>query len=135
MEDPYKVLSAQRGASAETIRTAYCKLAKKHHPDLNPGKPQAAEKFKEINAAHDILGDEEKRARSDRGEIDAAGDERATEPPRYYRDFGDAGGATRYGGNISPEDLEELFGDAFSGFGSFRAGREAPRQDATSNTS
>ena len=123
MDDPYKVLGVQRGDSEETVRAAYRKLAKKHHPDLNPGKPAAAETFKEINAANDILGDPEKRARFDRGEIDAAGNERPPEQP-FYRDFGEAGGAgTRYGSGLSPEDLADLFGGTFGKFGTggFRA--------------
>src|SRR5579883_2686322 len=69
MDDPYKVLGVEREASAETIRAAYRKLAKRHHPDLNPGKKDAEERFKAVNAAYAILGDAEKRARFDRGEI------------------------------------------------------------------
>jgi DnaJ-class molecular chaperone len=84
-EDPYSVLGVKRDASQEEIRTAYRQLAKKLHPDLNPGDRQAEEKFKQVSAAYDILGDAEKRARYDRGEIDASGQERPRE--RYYRDF------------------------------------------------
>jgi len=73
MRDPYEVLGVQKTDSEAAIRSAYRKLAKRHHPDVNPGKPEAAEKFKEISAAYDILSDKEKRARFDRGEIDAAG--------------------------------------------------------------
>jgi DnaJ-class molecular chaperone len=112
MDDPYTVLGVRRDDSEKTIRAAYRKLAKRHHPDLNPGKPEAAETFKAINAANDILSDPEKRARFDRGEIDAAGNE--TPPPRpFYRDTPDTAG--RYGGGpeLSPEDLEGLFGGAF----------------------
>ena len=84
-EDPYSVLGVKRDASQEEIRTAYRQLAKKLHPDLNPGDKQAEEKFKQVAAAYDILGDAEKRARYDGGEIDASGQERPRE--RYYRDF------------------------------------------------
>src|SRR6516164_7652967 len=72
-EDPYAVLGVKPEATQEEIRKAYRGLAKKLHPDLNPGDRQAEEKFKQISAAYDIVGDAEKRARFDRGEIDAAG--------------------------------------------------------------
>jgi DnaJ-class molecular chaperone len=112
MKDPYEILGLQRSANDAAIRAAYRKLAKKHHPDLNPGKPEAAERFKEINSANDLLSDPEKRARFDRGEIDAAGNE--VQPERqYYRDFSDAPGHERYQGNIDPEDLESIFAQAF----------------------
>jgi DnaJ-class molecular chaperone len=121
MDDPYDTLGVRRGDSEETIRKAYRKLAKRHHPDLNPGKPEAAERFKVINAANAILSDPEKRARYDRGEIDAAGNEKPPERPRY-RDFGGGDfGAAPPGGphggahGLSPEDLESLFGGAFAG--------------------
>lgn len=78
-DDPYQILGLKRDATEAEIRTAYRKLAKRHHPDLNPGKPEAAERFKQINAANDLLSDPEKRARYDRGEIDAAGQEKQPE--------------------------------------------------------
>jgi DnaJ-class molecular chaperone len=122
-EDPYEILGVRRDESEDAIHKAYRKLAKRHHPDLNPGKPEALARFQAINAAHEILSDAEKRARYDRGEIDAVGNEKA--PPRpSYRDAsgGDFGGAPprggQYGGaaGLSPEDLASLFGGAF-GFG------------------
>ena len=116
MKDPYEVLGVQKTATEAAIRAAYRKLAKRHHPDLNPGKPEAAERFKEINAANDILSDAEKRARFDRGEIDAAGNEVPPEHP-FYRDFGDAPGNEKYHANIDPEDLESIFARAFGGAG------------------
>lgn len=73
MRDPYEVLGVQRGASAAAIKSAFRKLAKKHHPDANKDDPKAAERFSEVNAANEILGDEEKRKQFDRGEIDAEG--------------------------------------------------------------
>jgi DnaJ-class molecular chaperone len=84
-ENPYAVLGVKPEATQDEIRKAYRQLAKKLHPDLNPGDRQAEEKFKQVSAAYDILGDAEKRARFDKGEIDAAGNERPRE--RYYRDF------------------------------------------------
>jgi DnaJ-class molecular chaperone len=123
MKDPYEVLGVKRSDSEEAIRSAYRKLAKKHHPDMNQGKPEAAERFKDINAAHDLLSDPEKRARFDRGEIDAAGNETG---PRYtWRDFTEgahAGAGTGAGGagfDMSQEDLESLFGGVFGEGGVF----------------
>ena len=73
MRDPYEVLGVPRGASAAAIKSAYRKLAKKHHPDSNNNDPKAAERFSEINSANEIIGDEDKRKQFDRGEIDAEG--------------------------------------------------------------
>ena len=72
MKDPYEALGVERTASPDDIRKSYRKLAKKLHPDLNPGNRAAEEQFKEVSSAYDLLSDPEKRARFDRGEIDAA---------------------------------------------------------------
>jgi len=85
-DDPYDILGVPRTAKAEAIRSAYRKLARKLHPDLNPGDKSAEARFKKVSAAYDLLGDPEKRARFDRGEIDAQGAERPPpqpEPPRW----------------------------------------------------
>src|ERR1700743_3913713 len=73
VRNPYEVLGVAPPASAADIQKAYRKLPKQLHPDLNPGDKAAEEKFKEISAAYDLLGDAEKRKRFDDGEIDAAG--------------------------------------------------------------
>src|SRR3954452_24322897 len=73
MRDPYEVLGGPRGASAAAIKSAYRKLAKKHHPDNNKNDPKSAARFSEINSANEIVGDEDKRKQFDRGEIDADG--------------------------------------------------------------
>src|SRR5215475_10760708 len=78
MRDPYEVLGVPRSASAAAIKSAYRKLAKRHHPDSNKNDPKAAQRFAEINSAHEILADEEKRKQFDRGEIDAEGKPRFT---------------------------------------------------------
>ena len=116
MADPYELLGVQKTDSEAAIRSAYRKLAKRHHPDVNPGKPEAAERFKEISAAYDILSDKDKRARYDRGEIDAAGNEVPPQRP-FYRDFGDAAGREKYRADagFDPEDLESIFAQAFGG--------------------
>lgn len=87
--DPYETLRVEKDASPEAIQKAYRRLAKKLHPDLNPGNKKAEDQFKEVSAAYDLLSDADKRARFDRGEIDASGAERPRQ--RYYRDFADAG--------------------------------------------
>jgi DnaJ-class molecular chaperone len=115
MDDPYKILGVERDASAAAIQKAYRKLAKLHHPDLNPGKPEAEAKFKEISAASALLSDPEKRAAYDRGEIDADGTPQA--PRGFYRDHGDRADRTKYqsGPSFDDEDLESLFRNAFGG--------------------
>ena len=88
MQSPYEILGVAATASAADLQKAYRKLAKKLHPDLNPGDKAAEEKFKEVTAAYDLLGDADKRKRFDAGEIDASGAERPQH--RYYRDFATA---------------------------------------------
>jgi DnaJ-class molecular chaperone len=87
MRDPYEILGVAKTASADDIRKAYRKLAKKLHPDLNPGDKRAEEQFKEVAAANDLLSDPDKRRRFDAGEIDASGAEKAPPNARYYRDY------------------------------------------------
>ncbi|HWK47723.1 MAG TPA: DnaJ C-terminal domain-containing protein [Stellaceae bacterium] len=118
MEDPYEILGVKRTATEKEIRSAYRKLAKTHHPDLNPGKPEAAERFKTISAANALLSDADKRARFDRGEIDATGAERPQER-QFYRDFGETAGGAKYraGSPFDSEDLEGIFAQAFGGQG------------------
>ena len=114
--DPYKVLGVSKEASQDEVQQAYRQLAKKLHPDLNPGKKEAEEQFKEVTAAYDILGDPKKRARFDRGEIDEAGAERPTH--RYYRDF--AEGASPYSSDAGYEDFagaEDVLSQIFGGAG------------------
>src|SRR5690348_15543451 len=73
MRDPYVCLGVPRTAAAEEIAKAFRQLAKKLHPDANTSDPEAAERFAEINAAHQILGDEKRRRAFDRGKIDVEG--------------------------------------------------------------
>src|SRR3954465_8765014 len=91
MRDPYEVLGVQRGASAQNIKNAYRKLAKKLHPDTNKNDPKTAARFSELNTAYEILGDEKKRKAFDQGEIDAEG------KPRGFQGFGGRGRGAGFG--------------------------------------
>lgn len=117
--DYYEVLGVGRGASEEEIKKAYKKLAKKYHPDLNPGNREAEEKFKETNEAYEVLSDAQKKARYD--QFGFAGVD-----PNYGAGAG-AGGAYGAGG-FDFSDFGDLFGGIFNGFGGFGGfdGRSAP---------
>ena len=120
-DDLYSVLGVARTAKAEDITKAYRKLAKKLHPDLNPGDKAAEDKFKQVTAAYDILGDTEKRRRYDLGEIDASGQERPQQ--RYYREYAGGEDGARYRSTAGYEDLggfSDLFGDLFGRGGGAR---------------
>ena len=116
--DPYKELGVSRGASADEIKKAFRKLAKELHPDKNPGNREADERFKRVTAAFDLLGDAEKRAKFDRGEIDADGREQfrgfggGARGGSGGSPFGQAGGPR---GGFENVDLEDLFGGMFGG--------------------
>ncbi|HLX15199.1 MAG TPA: J domain-containing protein [Bradyrhizobium sp.] len=121
MRDPYEVLGVPRGASAAAIKSAYRKLAKKHHPDSNKNDPKAAARFSEINSAHEIVGDPDKRKQFDRGEIDAEGKPRFQGFPGGGDPRGRAGGfethtfrsggAGGFGGGFE-DILNSMFGAA-----------------------
>jgi DnaJ-class molecular chaperone len=120
MRNPYDVLGVAKTASATEIKSAFRKLAKKYHPDQSK-EPKAKERFAEIGAAYEILGDEKKRGAFDRGEIDAEGKPRAPQFEGFgfghqggrgeFRNFGfDSGSGGSPGGGIDPDILSELFG-------------------------
>lgn len=92
MRDPYEVLGINRTASAAEIKSAYRKLARALHPDVNPGDSKAEGRFKEVSAAYDLLSDEHKKRRYDRGEIDAEGNERRRTHSAYRRNNSQGGG-------------------------------------------
>jgi DnaJ-class molecular chaperone len=85
VKDPYEILGVARTAAPEDVRQAYRRLAKKLHPDLNPGNQESEERFKEVSGAYQLLSDPDKRRRFDDGEIDASGFERASQ--KFYKDF------------------------------------------------
>lgn len=119
MKSPYDVLGVPSTASQEEIRKAYRALAKKCHPDLHPGDKQAEDRFKEVTAAYDFLSDAEKRARFDRGEIDASGAERRERS--FYRAYGDGSAGASYSPfgdeGASGFGAEDVFADIFGRFG------------------
>lgn len=107
--DYYEVLGAERGASADELKKAYRKLAMQYHPDRNPDNPDAADKFKELNEAYDVLKDEQKRAAYDR--FGHAAFENGMGGGR-----GPGGGFSDFGGGGGFSDLfEEMFGDFMGG--------------------
>src|SRR5690242_5533743 len=109
MRDPYEVLGVRKDAKPDDIKKAYRQLAKKLHPDLNPGNAKSAAEFKEVSAAHDLLSDTDKRARYDRGEIDASGAEVRRRP--FYRSYAESPGGAKYSGGFDPGDMfDDLFG-------------------------
>jgi DnaJ-class molecular chaperone len=109
MRDPYEVLGVDRKASAADIKSAYRRLAKKLHPDANKNDPKAAARFAEVNAAHEIIGDEDKRKAYDRGEIDAEG------KPKFHGFEGFGAGAGP-GGGFGAEPNFESFSFGPEGF-------------------
>ncbi len=116
MKDPYKVLGVGRSASAAEIKRAYRQLAKKLHPDLNPGNKAIEHKFKDVSQAYGILGDAKKRKRFDNGEIDASGQKTARQGG-FYRDFAERGGGGKYRNFEFGQDLniDDIISDFFGG--------------------
>ena len=129
MRDPYEVLGGPRSASAAAIKSAYRKLAKKHHPDNNKNDPKSAARFSEINSANEIVGDEDKRKQFDRGEIDAEGKprfqgfpggdprSRGASPGGGFESysFRTGGGPGGVGGGGFEDILNSMFGGAARG--------------------
>lgn len=121
--DPYAALGVSRSATADDIRRAYRKLAKELHPDVRPGDKSAEERFKRATAAFNLLSDPITKARFDRGEIDADGNERAafSSRPRQSARAHAGAGAGPGPGMHDAFDLGDIFSDLFGpGFGGGR---------------
>jgi molecular chaperone DnaJ len=125
-KDYYKILGVERSAGTEDIRKAYRKLARKYHPDINPGDKAAEEKFKEISVAHEVLGDADKRKRYD--EFGEAGLAPGFDPEqaRAYKKWQEQSAHTTGARGYSEEDLSDLFG-GFGGLGDFFRARGASK--------
>lgn len=128
-KDLYASLGVNKGSSRAEIKSAYHKLARKCHPDVNKDNPAAAERFKEISSAYDILGDEEKRKKYDNKEIDADGKQTG-----FGAGFGNgnAGGFNSAGAGAEGFDFSSIFGDdvfsAFSAGSGVRGGFSGQRR-------
>jgi DnaJ-class molecular chaperone len=127
-DDLYTVLGVARGAQDDDIRRAYRRLAKELHPDVRPDDPAASDRFKQVTAAYDILGDANKRRRYDDGEIDAQG-----EPVRTYaRNGAGAGWPNGFGGAANgarDTGVTDIFSDLFGGRGTRGPGLSIRGQD------
>ena len=144
--DPYLELGVLRTASSDEIRKAFRKLAKQFHPDANQGNAGAEERFKRVSGAFDIIGDEEKRRKFDRGELDSDGHE---QHPGFgggspFGPGGASGGRDRPGPGspgVGGVDINDILGEAFGrggrggfggGFGGGKARTFAPISTSTS---
>lgn len=119
MRNPYDVLGVARTATPDEIKKAYRKLAKKLHPDVNPGNTRVEQQFKEVSGAHDLLSDPVKRGQFDRGEIDASGAERPSHG--FHRGPGSRASERSQSFEIDDElPIDDLFASLF---GQRRGGR------------
>ena len=139
--DPYEVLGVSKKASEAEIKKAFRTLAKKHHPDKHDNDPKAVKRFQEISSAYEVIGDKEKRAQYDRGEIDEAGQPKGSIPARKGSGPGWEGFRRQQGGARQRFQLEQrasggfsaedIFSDIFGGLGGGRAvARDQPRKGA-----
>ncbi len=118
--DYYEVLGVSRTATQKEISSAFRKLARKHHPDLNAGDKQAEARFKEVSEAHDVLSDAKKRKLYDEFGADWAAAQQAGVEPGSGRRSAGGGFRPQQGGpdvqyrNVSPEDMEDIFGESGS---------------------
>ena len=130
MANPYEILGVSSTASADEIRKAYRALAKKHHPDLNPGNKSAEAKFKAIAAANDLLSDNTKRAKFDAGVIDETGAEKPQPQRQYYKDY--AGANAQSAGSNPNYERREAYSD-FGGMDDILAEMFARQNEARRN--
>jgi curved DNA-binding protein len=133
-KDYYKILGVNKNATKAEIKSAYRKLAKKYHPDKNPGDKQAEEKFKEINEANEVLSDSQKKARYDQISNSYSSWQRSGGAPGSFRWEDLFGENIGRGQRVEVNDLGDLFGEmgGFSDFfRTFFGGAGGPRRGAT----
>jgi curved DNA-binding protein len=121
-KDYYQVLGVSKDATSDEIRKVYRKLARKYHPDVNPGDKAAEEAFKDINEAHEVLSDAEKRQKYDQFGAQWQQYERAGgQPEDFWAQWGgpQPGGQRTYTRSVSPEEFEQMFGGSATGFSDF----------------
>jgi len=125
-KDPYKLLGVTRSATDAEIRKAYRALAKKLHPDVNPGDEKTADRFKEVTAAYNLLSDKDLRARYDSGQVDASG--------QQQNPFGGGFGQSPFGRGGGQDDMADLFSSLFGmnmgGMNRNRGGYARPKKGA-----
>src|SRR2546426_11643069 len=126
-KDLYAVLGVSRQASADDIKKAYRKLARKHHPDVNPGNKQAEERFKEISFAYDVLSEPEKRRIYDEFGFEGLQSGFDADRARQYRDRQSQAGAGMSGGGGGGVGKYSSFEDGFSDLGDLFGGRGTAR--------
>jgi DnaJ-class molecular chaperone len=136
--DPYEVLGVSKKASEAEIKKAFRSLAKKYHPDTHGNDSKLVKRFQEINAAYEVIGDKEKRAQYDRGEIDEAGQPKGFNPgasgtgaagwEQFRRQANARGAEFNWGGDGGGFSAEDIFADIFGGLGGGRGRRSQPRK-------
>lgn len=127
-KDYYNILGVSRNATEREIKQAYRKLARQHHPDVNPGDKSAEEKFKQINEAYEVLSDKEKRPKydkyGDRWQHADQFEQARRQQQASGRSFSQGGGRVYFSG----EDVGSIFDDLLRGFGGRAGGRPQPRK-------
>lgn len=125
VKDYYQILGVSKTASQEEIKRAFRKLARKYHPDVNPGDPSTEERFKEINEAHEVLSDAEKRKKYDQFGAQWQQYERSGGQPggfdwsQWAGAGSPSGGSRSYARTVTPDEFEEIFGSQGGGFSDF----------------
>lgn len=134
MRDPYSVLGVSKSASDSEIKSAFRKLAKRHHPDQNADDPKAKDRFAEVNSAYEIVGDKENRKKFDRGEIGPDGKPRFQGFEGFGRrpGTGSPGGTGRSGAGGS---FEDILNDLFGGMGGGPSASAGPTSGASARSS